>query len=214
MFTGLIQNVGTLKNLTQRGSEAEVQISTSLEELQIGESIAVMGACLSVTHAVSGRFHAFASKETLAKTGLKELGPGARVNVERALKIGDVVGGHLVSGHVDARVKLLDRRRIGEAEQFSMALPEPPLSKQIAPKGSIALDGVSLTINEVREDSFDVMIIPLTLDSTTLGLARPGEFMNMETDVLAKYVARQLGRGDEQKSGIDMELLTRSGFVR
>ncbi|MCP4680656.1 MAG: riboflavin synthase [Deltaproteobacteria bacterium] len=214
MFTGLIQSIGTLEKLSTRGDEAELLVSAAFEGMELGESIAVMGACLTVTVAEPGRFTAFASQETLAKTGLKELGSGAPVNVERALKVGDPIGGHIVTGHVDARVRLLERVRYGEAERFSIALPESPLLEQVAAKGSVAIDGVSLTVNDVRKESFDIMIIPLTLGSTTLDRLRPGDAMNIETDVLAKYVARQLGRGGEGGGGVDMDLLMRSGFVR
>ncbi len=214
MFTGLIQEKGTLLSLSRRGSEAEIEVSTRIEGFELGESIAVMGACLSVASFAKERFSAFASKETLDKTGLLGLGTGARVNIERALKIGDPIGGHLVSGHVDARIKVLGRNRIDKGEQFTLALPDGPLATQIAPKGSVAIDGISLTVNDVRGDSFDVMVIPLTLAHTTLGETGPGSTVNIETDVLAKYVAHQLGRGDNKSRGIDIDLLKKSGFMR
>lgn len=214
MFTGLIQNIGTLNSLSRRGSEATLSITTGLRDFELGESIAVMGACLSVTSFDNNSFSAFASRETLDKTGLGHLGPGARINLERAAKFGDAVGGHLVSGHVDARVKVLGRKKVEQAEVFTIAMPEGSLAKQIAPKGSVTIDGVSLTVNEVRADGFDVMVIPITLEHTTLGWTNPGDSINMETDVLAKYVARQLEQSGNNSSGIDMDLLTRSGFVR
>ena len=214
MFTGLIQEVGTLLSLTRQGLEAEIKISTSLENFELGESIAIMGACLSVTSFGPGYFNAFTSYETLKRTGLKDLSSGGKVNIERALKVGDAMGGHLVTGHVDARVRIMSRTRLGEAERFTIALPEPPMDAQIAPKGSVAIDGISLTVNEVRADSFDVMIIPLSLNHTTLGDAKPGDMVNIETDVLAKYVARQLARGSDKKQDIDLELLTKTGFMR
>ena len=173
-----------------------------------------MGACLSVTSFGSDYFSAFASLETLSKTGLGNLGSGAKVNIERALKVGDAMGGHIVTGHVDARVNIVSRTRMGEAERFTIALPEPPLDAQLAPKGSVAIDGISLTVNDVRKDSFDLMLIPLSLEHTTLGSAKPGDMVNIETDVLAKYVARQLGKGADTNHGIDIELLTKSGFMR
>jgi riboflavin synthase len=213
MFTGLIQDVGTLVGIAPRGSEAYLIFSTSLKGIEVGESIAVMGACLSVTEAGRGRFTAFASSETLAKTGLQKLKSGASVNLERALRLDDLVGGHLVTGHVDARVELMARSRMGEAVELTFALPKPPLAEQIAPKGSVAVDGVSLTVNDVQKDRFDVMVIPLTLDRTTLSKARTKELVNIETDILAKYVARRLERGDEKRGGVDMDLLESSGFL-
>ena len=138
MFTGLIQHLGTLKRLTPGGSEAEIEVASSLESLSVGESIAVMGACLTVTGVGPGFFKAFASEETLAKTGFRAMRPGAGVNLERALRAGDPLGGHLVTGHVDACVELLKRTRIGQAERLTVALPRPPLDRQIAPKGSVA----------------------------------------------------------------------------
>ena len=214
MFTGLIQNVGTLINVVSRGKEAEVHVATTLDEFILGESIAVMGACLSVTHFEPGRFSAFASEETLEKTGLGQLRPGARVNLERALRVGEPLGGHLVTGHVDARVRLLSQTPIGKAKRLAISLPPGPLDTQIAPKGSVALDGISLTVNDVSGDHFDVMVIPLTLNHTTLGSSNPGDFLNIETDVLAKYVARQFQTNKNGGGGIDVDLLTRSGFMR
>lgn len=214
MFTGLIQNVGTLIHVVSRGKEAEVHIRTNIEEFILGESIAVMGACLSVTAFQPGQFSAFASMETLAKTGLGDLRPGTPVNLERALKVGDPLGGHIVTGHVDARVRLLSRTSIGEAERLTISLPPPPLNKQIASKGSVALDGISLTVNDVEADRFHVMVIPLTLQHTTLRDATPGDLLNIETDVLAKYVARQFQDNANAGGGVDVDLLTRAGFMR
>ncbi len=180
----------------------------------MGESIAVMGACLSVTAFSPGRFTAFASMETLDKTGLGALRPGARVNLERALKAGDPLGGHLVSGHVDTRIALIDRQVTGEAEKLTFGLPEVPLDRQIAPKGSVALDGVSLTVNDVYRDCFDVVAIPITLRETTLVGLKKGDKINLETDVLAKYIARQLVGPKEPGRDISLDLLERAGFMR
>jgi riboflavin synthase len=214
MFTGLIQEVGTLISFARQGTEAEIKISTSLENFEIGESIAIMGACLSVTNFGPGYFTAFTSYETLEKTGLKDLGSNAKVNIERALKTGDAMGGHIVTGHVDARVKIISRTKVGKAERFSITLPSPPINWQIASKGSVAIDGISLTVNDVHPDSFDLMIIPLSLSHTTLGDAKPGDLVNIETDVLAKYVARQLESNTKDSQDIDIELLTKAGFMR
>jgi len=213
MFTGLVQDVGTIARIARRGDEARLTVSTALRDFKTGESIAVDGACLTVADFGAAEFTAFASRETLSKTGLRDIAQGKRVNLERASRLGDPMGGHLVTGHVDAQVALLSKGRDGEAELWTLALPDgEALARQIARKGSVALDGVSLTVNAVGTGSFEVTLIPHTLGSTTLGALAAGARLNLETDVLAKYVARQLGR--EGGGGVDMELLARSGFVR
>jgi riboflavin synthase len=213
MFTGLVQDVGTIARVDRRGGEARLAVGTALKDFRVGESVAVDGACLTVTESDKRGFTAFASHETLSLTGLADAAIGTRVNLERAALLGDPVGGHLVTGHVDARVALLAKDRAGEAELWSIALPDDEsIARQIARKGSVALDGVSLTVNAVGSRSFDVTLIPHTLAATALGGRAPGDRLSLETDVLAKYVARQLGR--EGGGGVDMELLVRSGFVR
>jgi riboflavin synthase len=217
MFTGLIQDVGTVVSVVPSGQQARLVVETGLSPIEIGESIAVDGACLSATSFEPGpaRFTAFTSAETLSRTGLGQLNAGARVNLERAVGAGEPLGGHLVTGHVDDRVALIERAREGEAERWIVALPaDDALRHQIAAKGSVALNGVSLTVNEVRASDFSLMLIPLTLKETTLGDLGPGALINLETDVLAKYVARQLERGTAGGAGVDMELLVKSGFVR
>jgi riboflavin synthase len=212
VFTGLIQDVGTVRQTTRLGLDMSLTIEAGFRDFIRGESISVSGACLTVTDFASDRFTVFASKETVEKTGVLELRNGSRVNLERALKIGDPIGGHLVSGHVDTRVSLVSRKSMGSAEEFTFALPKGELASQIASKGSAAIDGVSLTVNEVGPEYFQIMIIPITLQDTTLGALRPGDRINLETDVIAKYIARQL-KGREG-GGVDMSLLERAGFIR
>jgi riboflavin synthase len=215
MFTGLIQDVGTVSRIKVEAREARVVVETALGQLEIGESVALNGACLSVTASDRRTFTVFASDETLSRTGIGELGAGARVNLERAVRLGDRLGGHLVTGHVDARVELKSRSEVGTAARFAVALPDDPeLGRQIAPKGSIAIEGVSLTVNRVHADRFELVLIPLTLESTTLAAAQPGTLLNLETDVLAKYVARQLDPGGDRADGVTMDLLARAGFLR
>ncbi len=215
MFTGLVQDVGRISRLTMLGTEAEIGVTTTLPSSEIGESIAINGACLSVTRLDRGGFTAFASAETLAVTGLGTATAGMGVNLERALRVGDPVGGHFVAGHVDATVSLQSRTRIGEAERWRIGMPaDESLRGQLAPKGSVALDGVSLTINEVSSDWFEVMVIPITLEHTTFCDLHVGTMLNLETDVLAKYVAGQLERGTADGGTVDMNLLRRTGFVR
>jgi len=218
MFTGLIQDIGRVNRLVLHGGEATLSVATAFGGFSLGESIAINGACLSVTAFSEPQFSVFASRETLDRTGIGHLRPGDPVNLERALKVGEPLGGHLVSGHVDARIRLVSRNRVGAAEQFALSLPDDPaLAAQVAPKGSVALDGVSLTVNEVHVDTFNVMIIPLTLSQTTLGQMSPGASIHLETDILAKYVSRALGVAAGQTAqsySVTMDLLMRSGFVR
>lgn len=212
MFTGLIQDVGTVRALSRAAANLYLTIETRFHDFIQGESIAAAGACLSVTDWGPNSFRVFASSETVAKTGVGDLRVGSRVNLERALKMGDPLGGHLVSGHVDARISLISRTVDGAAEVFLCALPEGHTALEIAPKGSVTLDGVSLTVNSVLSDRFTVMIIPLTLSETTLGALRPGDKINLETDVIAKYIARQLN--GRRGADIDLSLLERTGFIR
>ena len=187
MFTGLIQDMGAIQALRRGTGDANFVISTSFDDLQLGESIAVMGACLTVTHCQTSAFTAFASAETLLKTGLSRLRKGDRVNLERALRMGDALGGHWVSGHVDAQIPLLRRTKIGDAERFEFAMPkETALRPQIVSKGSVAIDGVSLTVNQVTEQFFELMVIPISLAHTTPQNTRPGDMVNLETDILDK----------------------------
>jgi len=212
MFSGLIQDIGTVAGLERGSAEARIAFATGLGPLEEGESVAVDGACLTVTATRAGGFSAFASPETLGRTGLADARAGHRVNLERALRADGLLGGHLVTGHVDTRVRLLGREPAGAAERWSVALPDDrELALQVAPRGSVAVQGVSLTVGDVFADRFALTLIPLTLAATTLGAARPGDLLNLETDVLAKYVARRLERGS---GGVDLDLLARSGFAR
>ena len=212
MFTGLVQEVGRVAALARRGTGADIEVSASTDDLEVGESVAVSGACLTIESLGAGRFSAFVSSETLSRTGLGSARPGDEVNLERAVAAGAPMGGHIVTGHVDARVALLARLADGESERWTVAMPEDPdLRRQLTPKGSVALDGVSLTVNDVLGDRFETAIVPHTLRSTTLGRTRPGARINLETDILAKYVARHLDGGDGE---VSMELLLRSGFAR
>ena len=212
MFTGLIQDVGIVRTVSRSQADLVLTVETRFSDFVMGESIAVSGACLSVTAFSAGKFSVFASSETVSKTGIGELRVGARVNLERALKMGDSVGGHWVSGHVDSRVTLLGRNREGSAEELSFSMPPGEIADQIAAKGSVALDGVSLTVNRVTDERFTVMIIPITQKETTLRNLRPGDKINLETDLVAKYIARQLS--GLRVGEVDLALLERTGFIR
>jgi riboflavin synthase len=163
------------------------------ESLEPGESVAVNGCCLTVVAAAGGRFEVQAGPETLARTNLGGRRPGDCVNLERALRVGDRLGGHFVQGHVDTTATLHERRREGEWEFLAFAI-DPAWTPLLVPKGSIAVDGVSLTLVEVTPEGFSVMLIPHTLAVTTLGLIQPGDRVNIETDILAKHVQKLLGK--------------------
>lgn len=214
MFTGLIEDLGTLVELRRNGEAARITLATALPmtELRLGESIAVNGACLTVTAFGDGRFTADVSPETLAKTTLSLLNRGARVNLERALRLSDRLGGHLVTGHIDGQAAVVERSRQGNAWRFGFRCA-PELLRLLVAKGSVAIDGISLTVNEVGNELFQVMVIPHTLEQTTLADRQLGDRVNVETDLIGKYVARLLGAGNGQPGGVTLELLAKSGFL-
>jgi riboflavin synthase len=191
VFTGLVQATGTLEARTRRASGFRLAVRTDLSGLEIGESINVSGACLTVVQTAEGRFEADLSSETAAITTLGRLPFGSRVNLERAVRLSDRLGGHLVSGHVDTVVKVKAVEPAGEARQVEVALPSE-LRGLVAPKGSVALDGVSLTVNQAETEWFSLMLIPQTLASTSLNALRPEQELNLEVDLIARYAARWL----------------------
>jgi riboflavin synthase len=194
MFTGIITDVGRVRAVRPGGDTAfTIATAFDTEDVAIGASIACAGVCLTVTERGQGWFAVQASAETLSRTTLGEWREGSSINLERALKLGDELGGHILSGHVDAVAEIVSRRPEGDSVRFVFAVP-PPFDKAIAPKGSVALDGVSLTVNEVEGSRFGVNIIPHTQANTTFGAAQAGDRVNLEIDVLARYVARLLGK--------------------
>jgi riboflavin synthase len=193
MFTGLITDVGEVREITKRG-DTHFVIAThyDVDAIDIGASIACSGICLTVTAKGAGDdrwFAVSASAETSARTTISEWSAGRRVNLERPLRLGDELGGHIVAGHVDGIAQILAITPEGESRRMMIEAPDA-LSQYIAPKGSVALDGVSLTVNEVDGARFSINVIPHTLSVTTLGLAGPGTRLNFEADLLARYVAR------------------------
>ena len=196
MFTGIVTDVGRVRRVERDhgpGGGLALTIATAYDSASIalGASIACSGVCLTVTAVDPGAFSAEASAETLACSTLGEWGVGSPVNLERALRAGDELGGHIVSGHVDGVARVLDRRPEGDSVRFVIEAPAA-LMPFVASKGSVALDGISLTVNEVMANSFGVNIIPYTLSHTNLGEVRPGQRLNFEIDPLARYVARLL----------------------
>jgi riboflavin synthase len=213
MFTGIITEIGSVRAATRAGTSMALELACGYSPLELGESIAVNGACLTVAKIVPGGFIADVSAETLACTTLGELGRGARVNLERALALGDRLGGHIVSGHVDGMGKVLARVPKTDAEHWTLEAP-PEVLRFLAVKGSVTVDGVSLTINAVGPSTFEVMLVPFTLAHTTLGQKSVGTAVNLEVDLLARYVARLLEGGTASSGGVSMELLGRAGFLK
>jgi riboflavin synthase len=202
MFTGIITDLGRVRRL-RRGAGAEggckltIATAYAIDKITLGASIACSGPCLTVVEVEPGAFSVQASAETLARSTLGDWIEGTPVNLEQALRIGDELGGHLVSGHVDGVAHLLERRPEGDSVRFTIEAPSE-LMRYIAPKGSVTLDGVSLTVNEIAGVRFGVNIIPYTLAHTSLGDAASGQRMNLEIDTIARYVARLLGAGEER----------------
>jgi riboflavin synthase len=192
MFTGIITDLGHVRRV-RRDAILDLAIATAWDtaEIALGASIACSGACLTVVAVEPGTFTVQASEETLARTTIGDWREGTPVNLERPLKLGDELGGHLVSGHVDGIAHIVERRLEGESVRFTIAAPDA-LAPLIAEKGSVALDGISLTVNEVAGSRFGVNIIPHTLACTNLGAASVGQRMNLEIDTIARYVARLL----------------------
>lgn len=214
MFTGLIEDLGTLRKLRRESDKVQLTVATriSMAELVLGESIAVNGICLTVVAFGGGTFTADVSPESLACTTLGELGSGDPVNLERALRLGDRLGGHLVSGHVDGVAVLLEKSQDGNAVRLRFRMAAE-LNRFVVEKGSITIDGISLTVNQVSEETFTVAIIPQTLAATNLYHRQPGSRVNIETDIIGKYVARLLGQRGDAKSSIDLDFLAKHGFL-
>ncbi len=196
MFTGIIMATGRLASIVERGGDLDLGIDAAAlgpSRIAVGDSVSVQGVCLTATRIEGSGFHADVSRETLAKTTLGTLRPGARVNLEPSLRAGDALGGHLVSGHVDAVGRLADAQEDARSRRLHFELPEA-LMRFVAPKGSICIDGVSLTVNGVDGRRFDVNIIPHTGEVTTLGQLSSGDAVNVEIDVIARYLERLMTR--------------------
>ena len=214
MFTGLVEATGKLGRRSPRGNGFRLQIATELGPLSLGESVSVSGACLTVVAMDGAGFEADVSVETNERTTLGALALGGGVNLERAVAAGDRLGGHLVTGHVDGIATIAAMEPRGEATRV---LVEPPsdLLRLIAAKGSVALDGVSLTVNNVEGSRFDIMLIPHTMAVTTLGSLHVGQKINIEVDLVARYVVRylELALPEGKKPGLEAAL-ERAGFIR
>lgn len=221
MFTGIIEGLGTIAAITASGQGSRMTIAADfdLNGTRIGDSIAVNGACLTAVTLQDRRFTVDVSPETLQRSVLGKIKIGNRVNLERALKLSDRLDGHLVSGHVDGMGILKERKNLANAIIITYAVPSE-LARYMIEKGSVAVDGTSLTINRCDMSSFDVSIIPHTAGLTTIGLKKVGDAVNIETDMIGKYVERFVlnpapaNQTEVQPSGsVDMAFLAKSGFI-
>jgi riboflavin synthase, alpha subunit len=214
MFTGIIEATGRISAIRDQGGDKRISITSDaldFSDVRIGDSIAVNGVCVTALDIHSTGFSADVSRETLAVTTLSELKVGTLVNLEKALMPQSRLGGHIVSGHVDGIAELLSRRPDGRSERLVFKLPQE-LARYVAHKGSICIDGVSLTVNEVHGCEFGVNIIPHTAERTTLLEYRPGARVNIEVDVISRYLERLL-QDRTETPGLTLEQLSRAGFV-
>jgi riboflavin synthase len=218
MFTGLIQDVGKIQSTEPRQGGMRVGISTQLDlgSVRIGDSISVDGVCLTVVSLAGKTFTVEVSPETLQKTTLTEARQGQRVNLETALRMSDLLGGHLVAGHVDGTGEILEVTPEGNAWRYRFRVP-PEISRYLVGKGSIAVDGISLTVAECRDEEFTISVIPHTAKATTLGEKKVGDRVNLENDMIAKYVEKFVRQGEIQgrkPSAIDSGFLAKHGFMK
>ena len=211
MFTGMIESMGSVKKFTRHGEDAILDIDASmiLEDIKVGDSIAINGACLTVTRKSEREFTADVSAETLSRTNLRLLKPGDRVNLEKALRLNSFLGGHLVLGHVDGLGKILEKVTRSNSVLLGVEI-DMGLGRLIVEKGSVAVDGVSLTVNRCEKNRFYVTMIPQTARMTTLGIKKVADRVNIETDIIGKYVEKLLN----PDKGIDMNFLAEHGFLK
>jgi riboflavin synthase len=223
MFTGIIEGLGTITGIrpSSRLKHLSLDADFDLDQTKIGDSIAVDGACLTAVEVDGKHFEVDVSAETLAKTTLGKAKIGDRVNLERAIRLADRIDGHLVSGHIDGIGSITQRKSMGNAIYINIQVPES-LFRYLIRKGSIAVDGISLTINDYSRDGFEVSIIPHTAKHTTLGIKKIGATVNIETDMIGKYVERFITeRGDltlrkepvKRSASVNMKFLSETGFL-
>ena len=219
MFTGIIETVGSVRELTKQGGDLRIVVNTGaldMSAVQLGDSIAVNGVCLTAVEMSVNSFAADVSAETVACTTLANFSVGTPVNLEMAMLPTTRLGGHLVSGHVDGVGEILRRWSDARSERFRLKAPAK-LTKYIAAKGSICVDGISLTVNAIDGDEFELNIVPHTLTATTMGGFQAGQKVNLEVDIIARYLERLLlGETDESgntASGVTKELLSQRGFI-
>ncbi len=215
MFTGIVEDTGKVSRIEDRGQEKRLilEFPPHLTEVQLGDSINVNGVCLTIVQKSEQRIELDLSLETLKKTALRELKEGDRVNLERALRLTDRLGGHIVTGHVDGIGEIGEKREEKDFLFLRIRIPES-VSRYIVEKGSIAIDGISLTVNEYQEGEIRLTLIPYTLEKTTLRQKRVGDRVNLEGDILGKYVEKFLDRRDKKPGQVDLSLLKEYGFIK
>ena len=219
MFTGIIQSIGEIATIEPKGDDARVRVLTNkldLADVQLGDSIAVNGVCLTAVELPGDGFWADVSGETLSCTTFKSLTVGEKANLEKALTPTTRLGGHLVSGHVDGIGKVVERFNDGRSVRFHIQTPNE-MAKYIAEKGSVCVDGISLTVNAVKGAVFELNIVPHTLQETTMGQFRVGTEVNLEVDIIARYLERLIlgdKAADVKTSGISMDMLSEHGFIK
>ncbi len=213
MYTGLIEETGRISEIKTDGNSMYLTVDCEkvLDGMKIGDSIAINGACQTVIELSQKSFKVFASFETLKITTFKDFKTSTEVNLERTMRLSDRLDGHIVSGHVDGTAKVVSIKKINEAHEFTFEV-EPELSKQIVKKGSVTIDGISLTVTEIKVNVFNIAVIPHTYLSTTLKNLKIGDRVNIETDMIAKYIEKYLLSNDNN-SKIDTNFLERNGFL-
>ena len=217
MFTGLVECIAEIRTAQRKGGLLEISLAVPLDlaDSKIGDSFCVQGACLTAVGFSSGTVRVEVSQETLDRTTLGNYTPGRPVNVERALRLSDRLGGHLVTGHVDGIGSLVSKQQERENVQLTFRA-NPGVARYLVEKGSICVDGVSLTLGVCEKETFSVYLIPHTLDQTTLQFLRPGDPVNLEADIIGKYVEKLLSLGDPStgpSEGVSRELLAKYGFL-
>ncbi len=217
MFTGIIEAVGTLTAITPKGEDISITVNAGeldMSDVKLGDSIATNGVCLTVVAFDSSGYSADLSLETVNLTGFSQYQVGDKVNLEKAMLPTTRFGGHIVSGHVDGVGTVVERNPLGRAVEFWIEMPQA-LSKYVAHKGSITVDGISLTVNELRKHAFKITIVPHTSDKTTIERFQTGRKVNLEVDILARYMERLLSGHEESESdsGMTMEFLQQNGFA-
>jgi riboflavin synthase len=219
MFTGIIQSIGEILTIEPKGEDARVRVLTNkldLDDVQLGDSIAVNGVCLTAVELHGDGFWADVSGETLSVTTFKSLMVGTKANLEKALTPTTRLGGHLVSGHVDGIGKVVERYNDGRSVRFHIKTPDS-MAKYIAEKGSVCVDGISLTVNAVKGAVFELNIVPHTLQETTMGHFKVGTEVNLEVDIIARYLERLIlgdKAADVKTTGISMDMLSEHGFIK
>jgi riboflavin synthase len=216
MFTGIIEGIGEIKSIKRRDENAsfEIEVDFDLGDANVGDSIAIDGCCLTLTSRLGNHFWADLSDETLRISTLGGLNVGDKINVERALRVGDKMGGHMVQGHVDGVGKVVSFQDVGESKELKIQVPQK-LMRYIVDKGSLAIGGISLTVNEIKADVASIRVIPHTIKSTTLNGKKPGDALNLEVDIIGKYVEKLKFPGSQEyreESKITEEFLKKHGF--